>query len=283
MIEKTPASSETMKTMVFDSPLKAAEQIIRDKRRMVLLRRMGLFTSPENQGFEIRRVSSLTDLKNAYSTVHDIFVEQGFIRPCPNGMRIRPFELSKQIATFIACAEGDKVQGVLSLVQDSHTLGLPSDGAFYPEIEKLRIQNRRIAEVTNQAILQNHRTTCITTQLMQTIIAQAMHKKNTDMIIAISPSHSHFYEDLLTFERISDVKSYSKELNDPVVLMRVNLEQIPKAKNFASEGRLFAMNYLMHNNPYISKVDKWEEEIKFSYDASFFKEWNSLVDGQKAA
>jgi hypothetical protein len=277
------SSQEVMQGLLFDSRHKAAEQASRNKRRIVLLRRMGLFTSPEDQGFTIKRAFSINELKNAYSIVHDIFVEQGFIRPYANGMRIRPFELSKHIATFIACAEGDNVHGVLSLVQDTKTLGLPSDGAFYSEIEQLRKQNRRIAEVTNQAIVQNNRSTCMTTQLMQTIVAQAMHKKNTDIIIAITPSELPFYKELLTFDCISNIKSYSKQINDPVILMRVNIEQIPEVNNLANEGQIFALNYLIADNPYISKVGSWEEEAKFVFDASFFKELNLLVEGQKAA
>ncbi|MBI2270777.1 MAG: hypothetical protein HYU69_10545 [Bacteroidetes bacterium] len=247
-----------------------AKQTARDKRKMILLRRKGLFASPENQGFEIKRAFNIKELLNAYRIVHDIFVEQGFIKPYRNGMRIRPFEFSKQIATFIACAEDNKVQGVLSLVQDSNMLGLPSDGAFFTEISQLRKQNRRIAEVTNQAIVQNHRSTCMTTQLMQTIIAQALLKKNTDLIIAISPSELNFYNELMTFECISDIKSYSKEINDPVVLMRLDIEQIPKIDSTSNEAQLFAKRYLIDNNPYILKVGQWEEEARFAFDVSFF-------------
>ncbi|MCD4699863.1 MAG: hypothetical protein K8R91_04750, partial [Phycisphaerae bacterium] len=88
----------------------------RESRRMALLKRTGLFGT-DTTGADITRASSLEDLRDAYSLVHDVFIEQGYINHLPGGMRIRPFEALSKTATFVAKVEG-RVVGVQSLVVD---------------------------------------------------------------------------------------------------------------------------------------------------------------------
>lgn len=283
MIVFTSPPIDLLSNKNFSTSTKTEKELSKDRRRMTLLRRMGLFSNSEDKEFEVKRAFSKTELECAYKIVHDIFVEQGYIRPLPSGMRLRPFELSKHLATFIACSKDGNVGGVLSLMQDTKALGLPSDTAFYSEINLLRKEKGTISEVTNQVVLKNNRSTSMTTELMQAIIAQAIHKKNTAIIIAISPSESTFYQELLHFEIISEVKSYSTEINDPVVLMKLDIEKIPLIDSTSKEGQLFAKKYLIDNNPYTSKVAAWESEAHFLHDYSFFQNWNFFTKSKNVA
>ena len=76
-----------------------------------MLKRSGLF-GHEMQGAIIERACSLADLREAYYLVHEVYAETGYIRPEPCRLRMRMFETSPEMATFVAKV-GGRVIGVL--------------------------------------------------------------------------------------------------------------------------------------------------------------------------
>ena len=230
----------------------------RESRRMALLKRTGLFGG-DTRGAVVSRAVSVEDLLCAYGLVHDAFVEKGFIRPHPSGTRMRVFEALGSTATFVAKANGGVV-GVGSLVADSEDLGLPSDEAFGDEIDALRRQGRRVCEATNEAVATDFRKTAVPTELMRCLYAHASSVGCADLITTVSPGHARFYG-LLGFERISEVRSYSREIHDPVVVVRMNFDTIQPRAEKVDQNELaddcFLKSYYLDDNSYHRYVKTW--------------------------
>lgn len=231
----------------------------RESRRMALLKRTGLFGA-DTTGADIKRADSLEELRDAYCLVHEVFTEQGYIDHLPGGMRIRPYEALPKTATFVAKVEG-RVIGVQSLVVDSGDLGLPSDRSFKDEIDSLREKGRLICEATNEAVDAEYRKTPIMTELMRCCFAHARTVGCDELIVAVSPGHAKFYG-LLGFEQIGDVRSYSEEIEDPVVLVRLDFDTLARRATLAETGDreddAFFKSYYIDDNPYHKYIKTWQ-------------------------
>lgn len=227
-----------------------------EDRRMSLLQRAGLFSN-DTQGAKVTRATALDDLTSAYRLVHDVFVQQGYITACESGLRVRVFEALPETATFVAKAEG-QVVGVTSGIIDSPDLGLPSDKAFKAEIDTLRAQGRKVCEGTNWLVAQSHRHSAVMSELMRCLFAHAVAEKCTDFIGAVSPGHAKFYS-LLGFEQVGEQKSYSAEINDPVVLVRIDLTtRFKDIDHNSNQVDRFLKSYYIDENPYHRFVGGWE-------------------------
>jgi hypothetical protein len=227
-------------------------------RRMALLKRAGLFSN-DTHGAEIVRAVTVEDLLAAYALTHDVFVEQGYIHPDPTGVRVRPHEALPETATFIARAEQDLV-GVTSVVIDTPELGLPTDHAFQAEVDSIRGPGRRICEGTNWLVSNSHRNSAVLTELMRASFAHAMEVGCTDFLGTVSPGHAKFYE-LLGFEILGSQRSYSAEIYDPVVLVRLDLTGLDARFEGVTAGfedvESFLKHYYIEDNPYHRHVAAW--------------------------
>ena len=230
-------------------------QMENQDRHLALLKRTGLFSSFMH-GAEISRASTLEDLQQAYRIVYDIFLEFGYISPNDYRMRIRPYEACGETATFIA-KKDNAIIGVTGLILDSDDMGLPSDTAFGPELDKLRDSGIGLCEVTSQAVVPIFRKTAVTTELMRAIYSQAYSEKRQGIMAAVSPSHTRFYE-LIGFRKVSTVRSYSPEHYDPVVMMCMDMYEVATKDETMTPCQVFIKDYLCFKSPFISRVPQWK-------------------------
>jgi hypothetical protein len=230
----------------------------RKRRRVRLLRRI---LSGDTNGATIRRATSLDDLRRAYKVTHDMFVEQGYIRPDPSGMRLRPFEGLPNTATYVAERDGDMV-AITTGVVDSELLGLPSDGPFKVEIDRLRRQGRRVGEGTNWLALPDARNGGTFAELIRASVAYGILIGCDDVIGAVSPGHAGFYESL-GWQVIGSERSYSRDHNDPVVLVRMDLDF---EKNFPdADTREFLVSWWWGDNPYRDEIPEWTRQAEEAF------------------
>jgi hypothetical protein len=251
----------------------------RESRRLSLLKRTGLFA--DNPNVRVTRAMTVDELCEAYRVVHDIFVTAGYIRPLERGMRVRSFEALPDTATFVALQE-DEVVGVQSLVLDSPEMGLPSDESFRPELDAIRGPGRRICEATNEAVVEACRRSPVPTELMRCMFAHALASGCHELITTVSPGHAKFYE-LLGFQQISPVRSYSQELNDPVVVVRMRLDLLGRrVSDIITRGNAddeaFLKWYYIDVNPYFSYIEGWERESRAAMQDPALL-WELFVEG----
>ncbi|MGC4071067.1 MAG: GNAT family N-acetyltransferase [Nibricoccus sp.] len=250
-------------------------------RKMGLLRRSGLFGN-DTRGAIIERACTAQDLQDAYRLVHKVYLSTGFIHPEPAGMRLRIFETTSETATFVAKKDGEIV-GVLSIVGDSHDLGLPSDSAFKAELDGLRDRGVRICEVTNQAVAHEYRKSSIPTELMRCAIAHAMNAGYDSGVATVSPSHRGFYT-LLGFQELGAERSYSQKLHDPVVALQMDLNEYRQPAGGMGAARDFINHIAGAGNPFMERISEWTRRAKGYFlnvdllETLFVKQRNFLAE-----
>ena len=250
-------TTATMQSEMAEAPA-ASSKADRMIRRVAFFRRMGLFDNKAD-GFVVERAIGLEDYWQAYSLVHDCYVQRGYIEPCRDGARIRLFEAIPEMATFVAKVD-DSVVAVTSVLMDSPELGLPSDKAFGPEIDKLRRAGRRVCEITNLAVHPDHRCRNVFSELTRCCLAHAMAIGYDDMFIAISPEHARFFKEVLLFEPWGDKRDYSDTVEDVVVGMKLDLRTV-KARTMETDVILgqeaFLQDFYFVRNKFHECVRRW--------------------------
>jgi hypothetical protein len=252
---------------------------------MALLKRAGLFSN-DTHGAEIVRGATLDDLSAAYRLVHDVYVERGYIRPSEHGLRVRLFEALPETATFVAKTD-DQLVGVATLLMDSADLGLPSNEAFAEEIDALRAQGRTLCEGTNWAVAESHRSSAVMSELMRCWFAHALTEGCTDLLCSVSPGHARFFG-LLGFETLAGPRSYSSEVDDPVVLVRLDLtglaERFQGVETSDNQVERFLKRYYIDENPYHRFIGGWKVAARRLFDdpvllGELFAHRGRLLDG----
>lgn len=241
------------------------------ERKIALLKRCGLFGG-KTVGVEIKRACTPEELIEAYSLVHEIFVEQGYCKPTEYRMRLRVFEATPQMATFIA-KENGRIVGVLSVVGDSPECGLPSDQAYKPELDRLRERSaHRLCEWSNQVVAHDFRKTNVPTELMQCAAAHVIKSGYTHSVIAVSSVHSGFYE-LLGFHQIGPKRSYSQDIDDPVIPLCLPSRVYLSSSAESDELTEFVRRFMAIDNPHLEHIDAWESTARrmFSEPATLRK------------
>lgn len=228
-------------------------------RKLSLLRKIGLF-GEDLKGCTIERACTADDLRQAYRLVHDVFFSRGFISPDPSHMRVRIYETTPETATFVAKMDG-RVVAVLSVVEDSPDLGLPSDHAFKEELDELRRAGRRLCEITNQAVAVEYRKSAVPTELMRCAIAVSLTQGFDEAIASVSPGHNGFY-DLLGFRQIGSARNYSDEIEDRVIALSMDIDQYRSRKPALSTAAQFIRQFLTEGNHFLSLVTDWAEEAR---------------------
>ncbi|MCX5685479.1 MAG: hypothetical protein NT049_17620, partial [Planctomycetota bacterium] len=234
-------------------------------RRLALLKRIGLFGHDTTQT-QIARANTVDDLRQAYRLVHDIYVEEKYILPRPCGLRMRVYEALPETATVVAKNSG-RVVGLQSLVVDSLDLGLPCEKVFPEDVNNLRIDGHLLCEATNKVVAHQFRRGPVPTELMRALYAHATHIDCRYLLAVISPGHAMFYS-MLGFEQIGSQRSYSAEINDPVVLACMDLQKVADRMNRVSQGEerddawQFITQYYRDENPYRRLIPQWMAETK---------------------
>lgn len=235
-------------------------------------------------GFEFKIAQRKDEFEGACRLVHDRYVQKGYMERRKSGMRLSLFHAFPETTTFIG-KKNDLLAYTLTLFQDS-LLGLPMDSIYKKELDSLRAQGRKIAEVGALAAhpdIQNED---------QTVLMHGnkiMHKYGRDylgvddLVIAINPKHQWLYEHVLLFEKIGDLTQYDYVKKAPAVAYRLNLRSAEANYRAVYEGCLPEKNlhkfFMEEKSPCIEFPDEneifcfWDKE-KIRY---FFEERTTLL------
>jgi hypothetical protein len=132
--------------------------------------------------------------------------------------------------TLTATDKGEAI-GTLTLGIDS-VAGLNADTVFRDELEAFRASGERLCEFTKLAFDTSVRSKTSLANLfhLAVIYARDIHDR-THIVIEVNPRHRRFYEQMLGFQRHSDIKT-NPNVNAPAFLLKVSLafvsEQIQK-------------------------------------------------------
>ncbi len=253
----------------------------RIRRKLGLLKRTGLFAT-QIPGIAVEQARTADELRAAYRLVHDVYVERGYCSEMDWGMRLRVFEASSEMATFVAKLKDGTIVGVLSVVADCDPFGLPSDGVFAAEISEFRRADFKLCEVTNQAIEATYRKSALSTELMRCAMAHGITMGYQKAIATVSPGHTSFYN-LLNFTEIGPQRSYSQTINDPVIALCGDLDFYRACPEQLDEVASFIHRFMTTDNHFFKRVGEWHKEATASFlDAdllrSLFTSWSSFLE-----
>lgn len=244
------------------------------KRRLRVFERAHAFEPTLPPGLVIERATTQEDLEQAYRLVHDSYVDAGYIDPHPSGLRVRAVSALPHCAMFVAKVDG-RVVGTLSMIADS-PLGLPMEKCFRKEIRALRAQGRLIVEASDLSVAKDHRDLRVLTELSRCVMAHALYVGADDIVIAVSPEHSAYFQGIMQFESFGDARSYSTDKADIVEAKRLSLFSITeKAKSIDSAlgEKAFYHDFFFGASPYAARHDAWHRRaLTAMRDPELFEE-----------
>ena len=121
--------------------------------------------------------------------------------------------------------QGDDIAGTVTLGLDSPT-GIVVDELYRTEVDKLRAQGRKLAELTKLAVDEGVGSKIMLASLFHIAFIYAFHiHKYSDFVIEVNPRHALFYKRMLGFEQIGNERMCAR-VSAPAVLLHLDLDYI---------------------------------------------------------
>ncbi len=166
------------------------------------------------------------ELEACFRLLHDAYVDSGFMKPDPSGMRVTIYHALPTTTTLCAKFD-DEVVGTLSLIRES-VFGFPLQSIF--DLSKVRARKGKIAEVSALAVHPKFRKTggAILFPLMKFMYDYCTTFFDTrHLVIAVNPNRIELYESLLFFQRLTEnhVRNYDFANGAPAVGASLDLRE----------------------------------------------------------
>jgi len=189
-------------------------------------------------------VKTKKELKEAANLVCREYVKAGYIDISDlNSKKKILFYNHLPSSTIFTAKLHNKIIGTVSVIADSK-LGLPMDEIYKKELDKLRNQNKKIAEISQLAAdKETFLKKCnsegqikqmfLFLPLFKLVFHYSIYKKFNNLCIAVNPKHSSFYKYLL-FKDIGKLKHYPSVNNAPALAKTLYLDELEtrKIKNY---------------------------------------------------
>jgi hypothetical protein len=175
----------------------------------------------------IRPVASRHELEQAFNLVYLSFLQREYIEQSRSRMRFSVFNALPETVTFVGELRS-QIVATVTLVPDT-PIGLPMDEIYHEEVQALRDQGRRLAEVTMLADRRHEirRALPVVMQLMKRILDYAtLVLEANDICITINPRHETYYRHFLLFQSLGELKNYPSVRNNPALAQRLDLARV---------------------------------------------------------
>jgi len=166
------------------------------------------------------------ELEQAFSLVYKEYLRAGYVKKStPSKMLLNIYNLLPETVVWIVKSH-HTVVSTLTQVFDS-PLRLPIDEVYEKELDELRLEGRRIVEISALAIHKEYRWQNAYMPLFRSMFKHALSCEATDLCIAVNPKHRAFYKNILLFEDLGGEKQYPK-VSAPSVALRLDLTTAEK-------------------------------------------------------
>jgi hypothetical protein len=176
----------------------------------------GQETRGSKQEFKVRLATTEDRRKSASLLIEKMYSWRGY--------ETNPLSRDPSKITLVAHQE-DKVAGTVTLGLDGPS-GLVVDALYKNEVDKLRGQGRKIAELTRLAVDESSASKAVLAALFHIAFIYAFHiHKFSDFVIEVNPRHVLFYKRMLGFNLIGEEKMCPR-VGAPAVLLHLPLAYI---------------------------------------------------------
>jgi len=175
-------------------------------------------TRVSRQEFKIRLAHDDERRKSASLLIEKMYSWRGYGAA---GVRHDPNRI-----TLVAHQE-DKVAGTVTLGLDSPA-GLVVDELYRAEVDQLRAQGKRVAELTKLAVDESTASKSVLAALFHIAFIYAFHiHRYTDFVIEVNPRHVLFYKRMLGYEQLGAEKMCPR-VGAPAVLLHIEMAYIDR-------------------------------------------------------
>jgi len=191
-----------------------------------------------SERLQLKIADTEEELEASFSLLHDAYVDAGFMKPDPSGMRVTLYHALPTTTTLCAKWDGEVV-GTISLIRES-AFGFPLQKVF--DLSGVRVKGGNLAEVSALAVHPRFRKTGggILFPLMKYMYEYATEYFDTrHLLIAVNPNRIEMYESLLFFQRLTAnvVDKYDFANGAPAVGAALDLYQAPAIMAPAYAGK----------------------------------------------
>ena len=182
-----------------------------------------------NSDLNVRIATTRRDLVGAFELVYSAYLAKGYIRPRPEQMVYHPVFGLPSSRTLLAVGPGNNIAGTLSIVSDN-PLGFQLETSYRDEVQLLRNEGRRLAEIT-----------CLTTEnagrfrpmevfavLTRFAIHYALWRGYDDLLMAVHPRHYRFYWRLLRAAPVGPARAHEVVEGNPAFCCRIDLRSLER-------------------------------------------------------
>lgn len=164
---------------------------------------------------------SRVDRQRAMELHRDVYWRKGLLPDHNFKPRVLPQACAPGSAIFVA-KEHDTIVGTITFYMDS-PIGLPMDDIHGAEVDRMRGNFARVAEVGGLAVLEDRRSVGITTMLYQATLGWAMAINAQCIVACVNPSSRRVYSKLLLFEVLGECKRHPRFLGAPSIPIGLDL------------------------------------------------------------
>ncbi len=182
-----------------------------------------------DQRLVLKIAETREELEACFTLLHDAYVDSGFMKPSPSGLRVTIYHALPTTTTLCAKYDG-QVVGTLSLIRES-VFGFPLQAIF--DLKEVRATGGKIAEGSALAVHPDFRKTggAIMFPLMKFMYDYCTTFFDTrHLVIAVHPTRIEMYESLLCFTRLNqkEVAKYDFANGAPAVGASLDLRALPR-------------------------------------------------------
>lgn len=243
----------------------------------------------ENYGLSVRPADSKEDLLRVFSLIYREYSVRGYCPSNSYGLHYHMHSLMPESKVFMLERSSDLV-GTVSLIADS-PCGMPMEKIFPAEIERLRFQGRKLAEVSLLALnheifgkksfsLTDFKKLTGTFNLFKILFDYARYHGFTDLLIAVHPKHKDLYH-YLNFQPFADIRSYAQVGGNPALPMHMNIETaVETTPQHTSLYKFFILRNTAAEM--LRKNITWYSSLVRPFLFEYLQIWNQLTPAQRA-
>jgi hypothetical protein len=167
--------------------------------------------------------------ERAYRLAYRVYRAEGYVSEDRTCMLVAPFDAQPETFTILAEDSHGRAMGTVSLVFDSPK-GLPCGEIYQDELNPLRSEGRRLAEVVRLAVDKSypHSRMLLIRMFNFLAIFSRRVRKDTDFVIEVNPHHVEYYRRMLLFEQLGPERVCPRVNGAPAVLLRIDLSVMEK-------------------------------------------------------
>jgi len=174
-----------------------------------------------------RLASTIEEWVKALRLVYQVYQQTGLWGPNRYQLRVTPYHLLPSTDVFVA-TEHATVVASATLVRDG-LLGIPAEATYQREIRDHRSKKRVFGEITCLVMKGGEQGELnLFLSLLRLVVQYARYTEHLDEVfLAAHPRHISFYQRVLGFDVVGDIRDCPGLNNAPMVLLVLDMMSLP--------------------------------------------------------